>query len=365
MVHPDRPVHQIKIYTPADTIQGMGHACLSFEVAGALGIDGRGLGGEKNTVLAMMAVEETLKDLIPPGSYIPSSRCWDILDGAGVGQAWREVYTKDPIVGPIDDTNFLQSRFYTDPEYRTRVRLEMNALVKQKVVEHLVKPDGTPTEAGQKLLDELRANPKMKECKNWILRSSYSAEDRPYKSGAGQYDSFPNCRTDAEILVGDALSGGEVGGVVGVLASAWEAPPIENNVLEEYNLMHIAPSITAMKCLNSEYSGVGISRDTDTGYRRTASVQVVEGFGGGVEHGNTEEGRITENGYTLKKQIDGKDGSIIAPEIQKQLWQAMMNIERLFHKKVEPGKGFAVDVEWVFDKDDQKLYIVQARTVRV
>jgi phosphoenolpyruvate synthase/pyruvate phosphate dikinase len=236
--------------------------------------------------------------------------------------------------------------------------------VKKKVVDYLVNADGSPTEAGKKLLDELRANPRMKDCKNWILRSSFSAEDRPYKSGAGQYDSFPNCRTDTQILVGDALTGGEVGGVVGVLASAWEAPPIDNNVIEEYNLMHIAPSITAMKCLNSKYSGVAISRDTDTGYRRTVSVQVVEGFGGGVEHGNTEEGRLSKDGYAIKKLLEGKNESIIAPEIQKQLRETILEIERLFHRKVEAGKGYAVDVEWVFDEDDQKLYIVQARTVR-
>ncbi|MDP7038032.1 MAG: PEP/pyruvate-binding domain-containing protein [Myxococcota bacterium] len=355
IVHPDRPTHHIEIYTPTPEIKGLGRTCVSFEDMGKLGIDGRGLGGEKNTVLAMMSVEPTLQDIIPPGSIITTGRCFEIIENAGILGAWMGVYENDPIVGKIDDSNFLQSKFYTDSTYRENVRQELNTLVHQKVKAHLIGPDGKPTDAGKTLLAELRANPALKDCNNWIMRSSYSAEDRPYKSGAGQYDSFPNCRSETEILEG----------VVGVLASAWEPPPIENNVTEEYNLMHIAPSITAMKCLNAEYSGVMISRDTDTGHRRTVSYQVVKGFGGGVEEGITEEGRINSEGNSVKTLLPDEDGSILGEDIDNQLWEAAMEVERLFHDKVEPGKGYAVDMEWVFDKDDKQLYLVQARTVRV
>jgi len=47
------------------------------------------------------------------------------------------------------------------------------------------------------------------------------------------------------------------------------------------------------------------------------------------------------------------------------LFEVTQRIEQLFHDKIEAGKGYAVDIEWVFDEDDKKLYIVQARTVRV
>jgi hypothetical protein len=354
VVHPDRPTHHIQIYTPADTVNGLGQECVSFEDAGALGVNGRGLGGEKNTVLAMMSVDETLKDMVPPGSYIPTSRCFKVLEDSGILKAWREPYDKDPIVGRITDDNFLKSKFYTDTAYRKNVRTELRALVQKKVNQGLLGADGKPTAVGAQLLKEMRANPAMAGCSNWIMRSSYTAEDRPYKSGAGQYDSVPNCRTDKEILEG----------VVTVLAAAWDEPPIENNVVEEYNLMHIQPAITAMKCLNAQYSGVMISRDSDTGHRRTVSYQLVRGFGGGVEHGVTEEGRVSQGDHAIKRHLPNMQKTLMGEDIPQQLWKSGLDIERLFHQKIEPGQGFAVDVEWVFDKDDQKLYIVQARTVR-
>jgi hypothetical protein len=354
-VHPDRPTHHVSIYTPAKSVEGLGEKCVSFDEAGPLGVNGRGLGGEKNTLLSMMAVDPELSAFIPPGSYIPTTRCFQILDDAGVLRAWRDVYDRDPEVGQIDDRNFLESRFYTDAAYRNAVREEMRTLVTARVHALFFGAAGEVSAKGKELLDELRANGKLAGFDNWIMRSSYSAEDRPYKSGAGQYDSVPNCLTDAERLEA----------VIIVLTAAWHEKPIENNVIEEYNLMHIAPSITAMRCLDAQYSGVALSRDTDTGYRRTVSFQAVEGFGGGVEHGVTEEGRIDEGGSRAVRLLPGRDTSLLPPEIQRQLWDVMMKIERLFHQKVEPGKGYAVDVEWVFDKTDQKLYVVQARTVRV
>ncbi len=366
-VNPERPTYNIKIYTPAPSIRGLGEKCMSFQEAGALGIDGRGLGGEKNTVLAMMSVDPMLAPYVPPGGYMPSARCFSLMAEAGVLQDWLNVYEKDPLVGQITDVNFLASQLYTDADYREGVRATLNALVKAKAVAHLVAPDGQLTTAGKALTDEIQTNIfKKEDCANKITRSSFSAEDRPFKSGAGQYDSFPNCRTPAQVLVGDAHKpDGEVGGIVGVLASAWERPPIENNVIEEYNLAHIAPSVTIMKCMNPRYSGVAVTRDTDNGHRRTTSYQLVKGFGGGVENGITEEGRLTKDGQTLKRTLPGVDGSMMEPEIAKQLFEVTQRIEQLFHDKIEAGKGYAVDIEWVFDEDDKKLYIVQARTVRV
>jgi hypothetical protein len=42
-----------------------------------------------------------------------------------------------------------------------------------------------------------------------------------------------------------------------------------------------------------------------------------------------------------------------------------MLLERLFNRVVEPGKGYPLDVEWAMDRDDGRLYIVQARTVPI
>ncbi|MEE8409297.1 MAG: PEP/pyruvate-binding domain-containing protein, partial [Myxococcota bacterium] len=352
-VHPDRPTRHIEIFTPSGEVNGLGSHVLTGDEAGALGINGRGLGGEKNTVLAMMAVHPVLEKWVVPNSYISTLQCYKLLDDAGVLEAWRDVFDKDSVVIKITDENFMQSQLYTDAEYRTGVRKRLSAMVHSKVMKHFIGDDGKPTDAGKALLVEMRRNPELSGDTPLIIRSSFSAEDRPFKSGAGQYDSFPNRKTDAEILEA----------VMGVIASYWQEAPIENNVTQEYNLEHIAPAVGINKSLHAKYSGVMFSRARD-GKRRTAAYQAVEGFGGGVEEGKTEMGELTKDGNKLERTIPGLDKSIIDPGIEKELWEMAMEVEKFFHEQVEAGKGFAVDIEWVYDEDDEKLYIVQARTVQ-
>jgi hypothetical protein len=304
-------------------------------------------------VLSLMSQNPVLKDYVPPGSAVSTLRVQQLLGDAGVLDKWVGLWDHDPEVGKLTDANFLESKFYTDGDYRKAKREEMSVAVKQGVGALLLDASGQPTAKGKELLDELRANAKLAACDNWIVRSSFTAEDRPGKSGAGQYDSFPNCKSDREILEG----------VVGVIASAWEAPPVENNVREEYNLSRIWPAITVMKCLDPEYSGVGVSRDTGTGHRRTASYQSVIGFGGGVEDGVTEQGKIREGGKNeLANLIKGHDKPLVDEAMAAKLWTVSMEAERMFHQVVEPGRGLAVDMEWCVEKG--QLYVVQARTIR-
>ncbi len=351
-VHESRPTDVIELYGTSSAIRGKGDKALTFAEMGRMGTAARALVGEKSLVLGLMSADPKLRKLVPPGSAITTLRVQKLLDDAGVLRPWLDLWERDPVVGKITDENFLESRFYTDLEYRTSARNEMSALVKDKLTAQLLDSSGEPTEAGAALLAELATNEALAACDNWIVRSSFTAEDRPGKSGAGQYDSFPNCRTDAERLRG----------VVGVVASAWEYAPIENNVAEEYNLAHIWPAITVMKCVNPEKSGVMISRDTSNGHRRTVSYQAVKGFGGGVDSGRTQEGRVTEAGENQRiTRVD--EDALVSDELAPELWSAAMAAEHLFHRVVEPGKGHAVDIEWVVEAGE--LSLVQARTVRV
>ncbi len=52
---------------------------------------------------------------------------------------------------------------------------------------------------------------------------------------------------------------------------------------------------------------------------------------------------------------------MLTPKQQARLRDAVLVIEKEFHQVIEPGRGFAVDVEWALDKG--KLYIVQARVI--
>lgn len=351
-VHVSRPTTTIQLYGTSSPIHGKGTKVLTFDELGEMGTAARALVGEKSLVLGLMSADPALKKLVPPGSAISTLRVQKLLGDAGVLESWLALWERDPSVGKITDANFLESKFYTDGSYRTEARERMSAMVRGSVADHLIGADGEPTAAGRALIDELKGNKALAACDNWIVRSSFTAEDRPGKSGAGQYDSFPNCRTDLEVLRG----------VIGVIASAWEYAPVENNVAEEYNLAHIWPAITVMKCLNADKSGVAISRDTDNGHRLTVSYQAVEGFGGGVESGQTQEGRIRHNGaHDLVTRADAP--ALVTKELSTALLEAVMKVERLFHQKVEPGRGLPVDIEWVVEGGELKL--VQARTVRV
>jgi len=349
----ERSTDIVQLYNTSTPILGKGEKCMSFAEIGAMGTAARALFGEKSLVLGLASAEPSLKDFVPPGSAVSTLRVQKLLGDAGMLEKWVDLWDKDPNVGKITDANFLESKFYTDDAYRTKTRQVMSKEVHSRMAELLLGPDGAPTEKGKELLDELRANKELAACDNWIVRSSFTAEDRPGKSGAGQYDSFPNCKSDKAILEG----------VIGVIASAWEPPPVENNVKEEYNLSRIWPAITVMKCLAPEYSGVVVSRDTGTGHRRTASYQSVEGFGGGVEDGVTEQGKIREGGNNeISNLVAGREAPLVDEKMSKSLWKLAMDAERMFHDKVEPGRGMAVDMEWCVEKG--RLFMVQARTIR-
>jgi hypothetical protein len=353
VVDSERRTDLVQLYGTSTPIHGIGETATSFEDIGKVGVAARGLFGEKSLVLGLATTDPVLAERTPPGSAISTLRVQRMLKDAGVLDDWLAVFEKDPEVGKLTPSNFLESRFYTDQAYRETTRLAMGDKVRAKLSALFLDAQGQPTAAGAALLAELRANAKLAACDNWIVRSSFTAEDRPGKSGAGQYDSFPNCKTDRAILEG----------IVGVVASGWEQAPVENNVREEYDLSRIWPAITVMKCLDPEHSGVALSRDAGTGHRRTVSYQSVEGFGGGVEDGVTEQGKVRENGGVEHASlIAGREAPLVAGASAKELWDMVMRAERLFHDVVEPGRGLAVDMEWCVENG--KLYMVQARTIR-
>lgn len=352
----NRPVREIELYVPADEIQGMGKKAHSFLELSTLGTAARHLAGEKGTVLALLKAHPKLSKYVPDGSQLSPSRCRMLLEEAGILDAWEKPWRQDPKVGTVDDNNFMKSAFYTDANYRRSVREGLQHTTLAKLRASLISADGTAlTAAGQKLYDELLTNPALVQSDNWITRSSFTGEDRPNKSGAGQYESFPNLR--------DPVA--RINGVIGVIESAWMAEPVENNVADQINLQHIMPSVTVMHCLKPTESGVMISRNTDNGARQVVSYQLVKGFGGGVEGGKTEEGFISAGGAQRTidhPEVDYADGNGIVPRASLlELRDIVLEVEKFFDEVVEPGTGSAVDMEVA--RVDGQWQIVQARVI--
>ena len=353
-ISPSRPTREVELYIPAEQVRGRGRQSMSFDELGRLGVIGRHLAGEKGLVLAMMHSDPGLHDFVPDGSVVTTGRVKQILRDAGLEEVWNRPFDHDPRVGRINDKNFTRSAFYTDAAYRARTRASIrsqttDALTRLLLQDTVQGPGLTPT--GDRLYAELSANPALANSQRWIARSSYTGEDRPGKSGAGQYESYPNLETPAE----------RVKGIIGVLESAWDTEPVENNVNEEINLRHIMPSVVVQDCLDPDVSGVAVSKDRETQARGRVSYQLVRGFGGGVEGGAAEEGVIGRAGHQVNVTLDGAEAGLVSTEDLQSLRALVLKIERFFDEKIEPGKGHTVDVELARQGGQWK--VVQARVL--
>lgn len=424
IINEKRITHDVEIFLPQDEIKGIGRGVPTWDQLATLGIHARHLAGEKGTVLALMGQHPKLKAHTMPGSTVTPADVADLLEGAkgpngqNLKDMWDNVWEKDPKVGVVDDRNFTKSAFYTDASYRKQTRETLQTATREGLEKSLLDLSKTPatmTAAGQALYDKILQNKDMATAQNgsMIFRSSYTAEDRPGKSGAGQYESYVDRQignkitgkaiVDAsfasyegarEALVAakktgrgvpqaqaafdaaakahnDVMGPARVWSALGVVESAWMAEPVENNVAEQFFLKHVGCTIACQATVKPDISGVMISRDLESGARNQVTFQLVKGFGGGVEGGKTTEGVITE-AATRTHVVDGKETSGAKVDVQdihvdeadmQKLREIVLETERFFDDTVEAGKGHAVDMEVA--RQDGQWYVVQARVIQM
>lgn len=365
IISPERRTRDVQLYIPMDEVNGLGKRCLTFDELASLGTHARHLVGEKTAVLALMRANPKLRDHVPPGSGVTTGRIRMLLKEAKAPTAddpnrtlndlWKSPWLADPKVGTVDDTNIYESAFYTDKDYRAQKRDEIQHATKESLTKLLIEVDGNGekklTAEGRKIYDELFSNPELADKKLWITRSSFTGEDRPGKSGAGQYESC--------VLLADEIS--RVEGLITVIESTWMPEPIENNVADEIDLRYIMPSIGVQDCIDPQFSGVMISRNIQHGTRNQVTYQLVKGFGGGVEGGKTEEGVISATGHHVNIQYPGVPDGLVDAAALKELREIILEIEKQFHEQIEPGKGYAVDCEVC--RVDNTWKVVQARVI--
>lgn len=370
IINEQRQIREVLLYVPEDEVNGVGRGAPTFAELAKLGVKARHLAGEKGTVLALLSQHPVLGKHVPNGSQVTPGDIRDMMKaavdpqtGKSLQESWDSVWSQDPVVGTVTDENLLSSAFYTDAAYRAQKREHLQEATKVGLTKLLVESDGNGgeklTEAGQKLYDNLMRNPALAESGSWITRSSFTGEDRPGKSGAGQYESFPNLKNPVD----------RIKGVVGVIESAWMPEPVENNVAEQFNLRHIGPTVTVQHCLKPDISGVMISRNTETGGRNELTFQLVKGFGGGVEGGKTTEGVVSKNNVRVDV-VNGQAGAASNVDVggisvtdadMKKLREIVLETEKYFNEVIEPGQGHAVDMEVARENGEWK--IVQARVL--
>lgn len=424
IINDDRVTRVIEIYSPQEEVAGIGRGCPTWAELAKLGTHARHLAGEKGTVLALLSAHPVLGKYVPQGSEITPGDIRDMLkvaradDGRSMAELWDSVWTQDPKVGIVTDDNYLDSAFYTDAQYRAETRKKLQDQTRDKLEAAFIDQSGDPpklTAEGEKMYANLMKNPALIESEtgSLIFRSSFTGEDRPGKSGAGQYESYVD-RKMAKRLYGEpktnemfgiyeaarkALDEAKKGGdqaiisaaqaeydkvrdahiafmgparlksAIGVIESTWMPEPIENNVAEGFFLKYIGPTVAVQDCLKPDISGVTISRDVETGARGQVTAQIVKGFGGGVDGGKTTEAVIGQGTTQLKivdgQPADGSDVTVQGIQVSDQDMQTLRTIvletEKFFHETIEPGKGYAVDMEVARHNGEWK--VVQARVI--
>jgi rifampicin phosphotransferase len=168
-------------------------------------------------------------------------------------------------------------------------------------------------------------------------RSSATVEDLAGTSFAGQYRSFLNLRTDADVLRAVRL----------VWASLWHAAPRAYRRASGVDEGDIAMGVLLMGMIPSVEAGVAFTRDP--GGRRGVRVESVRGLGEQLV-----SGEVTPQAWVVDDDNDAP-GEEPPPEVVREVARTAAEIERAF--------STPMDVEWAWD--GQVLWIVQARPITV
>ncbi|NJE25491.1 phosphoenolpyruvate synthase [Thermococcus sp. MV5] len=208
------------------------------------------------------------------------------------------------------------------------------------------------------------------------VRSSATAEDLPEASFAGQQETYLDV-----VGVDDVKEK-----VKRCWASLWTARATFYRAKQGFDHSKVYLSAVVQKMVNSETSGVMFTANPVTSDRSEIMINAAWGLGEAVVSGAVSPDEyIVEKGtwkikekFIAKKEImivrDPETGKgtvkvstaeYLGPEyVEKQVLTDDQIIEvAQIGAKIEEHYGWPQDIEWAYDKDDGKLYIVQSRPV--
>jgi len=208
------------------------------------------------------------------------------------------------------------------------------------------------------------------------VRSSATAEDLPDASFAGQQETYLDIIGAEDVIKH----------VQKCWASLWTARATFYREKQGFDHMKVYLSAVVQKMVNSEKSGVMFTANPVTNNRNEIMINASWGLGEAVVSGSvTPDEYIVEKGtwkikekFIAKKEVmvvrnpeTGKGtvyvkvADYLGPEwVEKQALTDDQIIEvAKMGAKIEEHYGWPQDIEWAYDKDDGKLYIVQSRPV--
>ncbi len=207
------------------------------------------------------------------------------------------------------------------------------------------------------------------------VRSSATAEDLPEASFAGQQDTYLHIRGYEELL----------NHIRKCWASLWTGRAIYYREKQNFDHFEVALSVVVQKMVNSEKSGVMFTANPITNNPGQIMINASWGLGEAVVSGtvtpdeyivdkNTKE--VVEKHIAEKlSMVVRKDVGVgtVVTEVKDYLGfeyvtkQCLTDDEILqlvdYGMKIESLYGSHQDIEWGFDKDTKRLYILQARPI--
>jgi hypothetical protein len=295
--------------------------------------------GSKSANLGEVANAKLPGILVPPGFTIPFFYYDSFL---------KQNKLDDEIYEMMNDQKFVH-----DPAYRRARLTELRQKIQAgKVSEPLRRA------VLRRIAAEYRG-------KGVFVRSSSNSEDLPNFSGAGLYTTVPNVKGDLELI--EAIKT--------VWASLWNFEAYEARERANVDHTKIFMAVLLQEGINSESSGVMITRDPFDGENKGAIyISAKRGLGIKVVEGkrvaeqiifrprsnavrvltrSAEDSLLTfdENGGVKEVPITD-ERAVLTDDIIRRLVRAATTIKRVFN-------GREQDIEWAFMKG--QIYIVQSR----
>lgn len=207
------------------------------------------------------------------------------------------------------------------------------------------------------------------------IRSSATAEDLPEASFAGQQDTFLHISGADEVLDHARQC----------WASLWTARAIYYRENQGFDHFDVALSVVVQMMINSEKSGVMFTANPVNHNVDELMINASWGLGEAVVGGNVTpdeyivnketkeiiEKHISEKTVMIVKKendigtVEAKVADIIGPDKVKEQCLTDEEIIELseYGIKIEEMYGDAQDIEWGFDENTKKLYILQSRPI--
>ncbi|ASJ00489.1 phosphoenolpyruvate synthase [Thermococcus gorgonarius] len=250
---------------------------------------------------------------------------------------------------------------------------ENTAKIRQKIIELPMLPEiAEEIERAYKELSQ-RFN---KDAVYVAVRSSATAEDLPEASFAGQQETYLDVYGVDDVI----------DKVKKCWASLWTARATFYRAKQGFDHSKVYLSAVVQKMVNSEKSGVMFTANPVTNNRNEIMINASWGLGEAVVSGSvTPDEYIVEKGtwkikekFIAKKEVmvvrnpeTGKGtvyvkvADYLGPEwVEKQVLTDEQIVEvAKMGAKIEEHYGWPQDIEWAYDKDDGKLYIVQSRPI--